>query len=391
MTDRSFRIKKCIYWDRNIGNYESWQIEDSNGNSLFWPNVWLAKLRNQTVRQYAYKLRAFLEYLAEKGKTYLEANTRDLSQFLTCLRFHNSDGVYTINESVVSYSTITSYMAAISSFYRTLVAFRDDIEMQMVDANKSVNSNSFLYHIAWTKEYKKILVEKFMDRYQPKREYEKWYTDEEENAILSCLGTHRDKAVFLFTLCGMRIDEVLSTNLYDYNITERSVVAYRSKGKRTGNTQRAVALSNAAISELEAYLTYERATLEEEFLLQGKVLSTQLFIGLKHNQGYGKPLQYRNYLQILKRAAEKAGMDPQKIRTHSGRSTSAMRDVLFHAEHPDLLSLDDIRIKYGWKSIDSIQPYLDTSNPKISLDNRKLLDKVRNENVGEVTGKFNEI
>lgn len=390
-TDRPYQIKKCLYWDKNIGNYEGWQIVDLHGNALFWPNVWLARLRNQTARQYAYKLTAFLVYLAEKGKSYLEANSRDLSQFLAFMRFRNSDGVYVINESAVSYSTITSYVSAISSFYRSLTAFRDDIEMQMVDARRSVNRNAFLYHIAWTKEYKTMLVEKFMDRYQPKREYEKWYTDEEIDAILSCLNTHRDKAIFLLTLCGMRIDEVLSINLDGYNITERSVVAYRSKGKQTGNTQRAVALSDAAMSELENYLTYERAAVEEEFLLQGKVLSTQLFVGLKRNQGYGEPVQYRNYLQILKRAAEKAGLDPQKIRTHSGRSTSAMRDILFHAEHPDLLTLDDIRIKHGWKNINSIQPYLDTSNPKISLDNRKLLDKVRNENVGKVTGKFNEI
>ena len=88
---------------------------------------------------------------------------------------------------------------------------------------------------------------------------------------------------------------------------------------------------------------------------------------------------YRNYLEILKTAASKAGLNPKEIRTHSGRSTAVMRDILYHAEHPDEITLDDIRIKYGWASVTSMEPYLDTSNPKISIQNRKLLDKVRNE------------
>ena len=56
-----------------------------------------------------------------------------------------------------------------------------------------------------------------------------------------------------------------------------------------------------------------------------------------------------------------------------------MRDLLYHADHPTELTLEDIRIKHGWSQLSSMEPYIDPTNPHISKDNRKRLDRIHNE------------
>lgn len=177
----------------------------------------------------------------------------------------------------------------------------------------------------------------------------------------------------------MRIDEILSVRMQDYNFKQKCVIAYRSKGKITGETGRGISLDFETITSIENYLNTERIIIELDFLNKDNILTDTLFVGIKNNKGYGKPLSYRSYLETFKTVAAKAGIERTKARTHSGRSTAVMKDIIFHAKNPLLLSLEDIRIKYGWKNIESIDPYLDTSNPEISKENRLLLDKVKQE------------
>ena len=371
-------VKKCIYWDRQLGNIEWCQIENKEGSSLFWPNFWLGRLTQKTAKQYAYKLVSFLNFLSKSGKTYMDATEKDLNRFLTNLRFLNGGGIYAIDSSNRRRTTIQSYIAAISNFYTTLDNFRDDLKIKIIKEKGKVSKYSFLYNVVWTKETKKLLIDVNIEKYKPKKKYVKWYEDDEIKAILSNLRTYRDKAIFELSLVGMRIDEVLSLRMEDYDSNKGYVVAFRSKGKMTGETGRAVALKKSTIKALEDYLMFERAVIEEKMFDKGEIISDEIFVNLRCGATMGKPLGYRNYLEILKIAASKAGLDPKEIRTHSGRSTAVMRDILYHSEHPDELTLDDIRIKYGWASMTSMEPYLDTSNPNISIQNRKLLDKVRN-------------
>lgn len=372
-------VKKCIYWDRKLGNVEGVQVETKEGNASFWINYWLKRLKVKTAQQYAYKLVAFLNFISSAGKNYLSATKGDLNRFLLDLRFAKEDGMFAIDSSSARHTTIRSYVTAITNFYIFLDNCGEEFEMPLVKETKNTDKHAYLYNISWTSENKKILVDKYLERYKAKKQYIKWYEEEEINALRSNLKTYRDKAIFELTLCGMRIDEVLSLRVIDYNSSNASVTAYRSKGKTTGDTGRVVALTKTAVKTLENYLTYERIQVENELMNQGMIIAEEIFVNMRHDLYFGEKLEYRNYLDILKRAAERGGIDPKSIRTHSGRSTAVMNDILFHAEHPELLTLDDIRIKYGWSQMTSMDPYLDTSNPKITMQNRKLLDKVRNE------------
>ena len=123
-------------------------------------------------------------------------------------------------------------------------------------------------------------------------------------------------------------------------------------------------------------------------MLDNNIIDTgYMFINLKYCKTFGQAVEYANYRYILRRAANSAGIPEELVRTHSGRSTAVMNDILFHSKHPNLLSIEDIRIKYGWSNISSIMPYLDSSNPLVALENRKRLDRI-NEEVINVFGKI---
>ena len=104
------------------------------------------------------------------------------------------------------------------------------------------------------------------------------------------------------------------------------------------------------------------------------IISQKLFINIKKGNDFGLPLAYRNYLKILKRCAKRAGLDPSKIRTHSGRSTKVMEYVEHQIKHPEDGITDAILMEcFGWKSIESIQPYKNHNNPAIAIEIMKKL------------------
>lgn len=61
----------------------------------------------------------------------------------------------------------------------------------------------------WGIKVSKIL-EKRVSKTKKTKEYIKWYTESDKEILLSNFLTNRDKAIFLMTLEGLRIDEVLS-------------------------------------------------------------------------------------------------------------------------------------------------------------------------------------
>ena len=389
MVAEKYKVKKTSYWNPAIGNTRGYQIWDGD-NTAFFINMWLHELTSNTARTYAYEVCSWLNYCASIGKSYLTADEHDLNTYINDMRFKDTDGIFHVDHSNHRYATIRKHINSITAMYSYIENIGAAKQMPVViEKDTGASQYSYLANITWTKERKKLIVNKYIDRYKPKKKYVKWYSDEQIGAILDNLKLLRDKTIFLMTLDDMRIDEVLSLRMDDYNPHDRSVIAYRSKGRVTGETGRGVALSDNTVKMLEDYLMFERAPIEYALLAAGSSIAANIFINETKGIYYGNPVGYQNFRKILRLAGDKAGIDGDMIRTHSGRSTSVMRDILYHVEHPELLSLEDIRIKYGWSSITSIRPYLDTSNPLLSMKNRKLLDKVKqtlDDKYGATTG-----
>lgn len=324
-------------------------------------NEWLESnyMRSaQTGREYGKKIVVFLNALDSKGIAYEAATNRDVKAFfhrmlygdLTDLKIHSP-------QRSVSYSTLTEYLTVITSLYRWL---DDNFETGMrfkTGSQKIRASKSFLYGQIYSYDYKRLIGIN-LPRLGGRREYVKWYTDSEIEALSGNFLTLRDEAVFSVTLEGFRIDEALSMRLGDYDPARRCIRPSRSKGREDAiygakNPHRVIALPTAVCVLLDRYLQTERVLAEN----QSGRLSEYIFINLNRGRTQGEPLQYLNYYKIFKACALRAGLDPTKVRTHSGRSTKVMR-MLEHGS-----SDTDILHQAGWRRIDSITSYRDENNP----------------------------
>lgn len=180
---------------------------------------------------------------------------------------------------------------------------------------------------------------------------------------------------------GFRIDEVLSIKLDNYDPIEKIIQPARSKGRvsvspNSNNHLRTIALPKDTCDVLDRYIATERMLAENE----SGVISQYLFINLRRGKQHGAPLSYRNYLEILKSCSKRAGMNPTVIRTHSGRSTKVMEYIEHNALHPEDGVTDAILMEcFGWRSIDSIEPYHNHNNPIIA---KAVMDKLHKKRGG---------
>ncbi len=324
---------------------------------VFEVNEWIEKKSGRklsTGKKYAYSLVKFLNYLDLKEKSYLQANKKDVEYFIDYLIFGiTPDFNYANIEGQVTYSTIRGYITAITEFYRWLEDNGLNESMKFKKKKDYYNANeAYLYGQIWGSDYN-VIIDDRISRLKPSREYIKWYTDEEIKALKSNFLTLRDRVIFLLTMQGLRIDEVLSIRLIDYDRDELIIKPYRSKGKEIGQG-RPVVLMEELCEEIDNYIWNERAEAETN---SGKI-SDMMFINIRSGDSQGEPLKYEAYIQILKGCAKRAGLAPEKIRTHSGRSTKTMELLQHQVNYPDDNLTDEmIRQIMGWTNSSSINPY----------------------------------
>lgn len=343
------------------------------GCPVFQINEWL-DLKNDketTGKKYAYILNRFLNYLDSRGKKYYDVTVNDVTDYVLYRMYGGEDNV-TLIKSKIRYKTISDDVTVIKMLYKWLATRIGRVILETT--TKEVNhfsSKSYLFAEVGLSEYEQ-LIEKHLDSMPDTKQYKKWYTEEEIDAIASNFKTLRDKVIFLCTVeAGLRIDEALSIHLRDYDGIECTVEPSRSK-----TNTRKLALTKKTCQLIDKYIMSERADAEQE---SGK-LCDYLFITLRPGDTQGEQLKYRNYYKALKRAARKAGLDEDMIRTHSGRSTKVMSLLVTQAEHPEKnLTDNQIRLTMGWNSLDSLAPYRDNKNMAIAKSaQQKILSRKDN-------------
>lgn len=321
-----------------------------------------------TGKEYAKKLVVYLNYLHSIGVEYDTADNRHVKRFIGYLLYGGLEELkLKYLETEVVCATAGRYLTVITELYKWLA---DNYETNVSFRTKNDPyraRKSFLYGQIYSYDYRYILDSSF-PRQKSRREYIKWYTEEEKDVLCSHFETLRDEVVFRITLEGFRIDEVLSMRLHHYDPVERIIQPSRSKGKpnaRSGheNSLRVVVLPEELCERLNRYTQTERMLAENE----SGIISDFLFINLQQGRSQGRPLCYGNYYGILKRCAQRAGLDQKKIRTHSGRSTKVMEYLEHQALHPEDGITDAIIMEsFGWRSADSITHYRDHDNQVIA-------------------------
>ena len=283
--------------------------------------------------------------------------------------FQLDDNVSSISSNI-SYNTAYSYLNTIKEFYKYVEDYSDEASIEADKYKKESGKNSFLYGQIWDMNIKDILLLR-TSRIKGNKDYLKWYTDKEKSALIMNFNTLRDKAIFLLTLEGMRIDEVLSLTLSNYDPINSIVTTNRSKSKDT----RTIPLSDNTVEAIEDYLFNERSDVE----IHCNNPTEYLFLNLKRGRYFGKKVSYNNFLTVLKKASYRAGLDPTKIRTHSGRSSKTMELLTFQAEHPEInLTDEQIRLLMGWENVNSIKPYINYKDERILLAVAKKINEIKN-------------
>lgn len=371
-----YQVIQCYYIEEDGSAKEGWLLENTNGNYPFYENKYLHqknKSSSQTAKQYAYKICKFLNYLEEVlKKSYDVATIEDLNKYLTYLTY----GGKIVGKAVRSGATINAYFIVIKGFYQYLYQHNQKIKVELETKTVSVNKESFLYGQKWDEVVNNLELDGYYKKGKKPVDYVKWYSDEEQEVILTNCNTYRDKAIFSISCDGFRIDEILSLQLSGYDSTNGTVELHRSKGK-TDDDIGIYPISERSQYYLEEYIFNERDIVEENYYENGKFLSDDLFINLRNRTNdYGKPVGYHNILNIIKGAAKRGGFDPSLIRTHSGRSTMADNLYEKNALNPEEMPESKILEMMRWKSSRSAEPYKNRKNENIMKESRRILDEI---------------
>lgn len=377
-----YRVSQCIYPTKNQKFREGWILEHDSFYP-FTPNRFLHQMNNgspNTAKQYAYKLCKFFNYLEERWCIdYRTATKQHLNKFFTYMTYGSDNKIVTLSEAQMSGFTLKSYFTIIKRFYSFLSSNNESMNMEIEIVTNSAK-DSYLYGQYWESKKTKLALNNTIDRGKLPINYIKWYTDEDIDAIFSNLNTDRDKAIFSMSLDGLRIDEILSLRLSDYSDSDGFVTLYKSKGRLTGGVNRTCPLSERTLEFLNNYIFNERNEIEIEFIDNGMLPSEALFLNLKNRaDSYGTPVKYHNMLEIIKKAAKNAGLDPKRIRTHSGRSTKAGELFRMQAKNPASITDNQILEIMGWKNLSSAEPYKNRQDKETALENWKLLSKLKEE------------
>lgn len=328
-----------------------------------------------TGKEYGSRLVFYLNYINSIGIEYPDADNEVVKKFINYVIYGGRDSANTVSMiPLVTYNTLSGYITAVTEFYKWLDNNYSS-NMKFLHRTDTIHvKKSFLYGQIYSQDYK-YLIDRYIPSLKERKEYIKWYSKEEKEQLCSHFKSLRDEAVFRITLEGFRIDEVLSMELECYDALKGLIQPMRSKGKYNAfsadnNGLRIVALPEKTCNVINEYIQKERNQAE----MESGIISQKLFINIKKGNDFGMPLAYRNYLKILKRCAKRAGLDPSKIRTHSGRSTKVMEYVEHQIKHPEDGITDAILLEcFGWKSIESIQPYKNHNNPAIAIEIMKKL------------------
>lgn len=363
-----FKVEEGLI-ENNKGEYIKEYYITEDDIPMYQVNSFLymkGMVKKTTSRAYAYSLVKFLKFLGDKNINYNNCTIYTVKQYIMFLILGPMEDLKIIDSNSITYSTLKLDISVINEFYKYLKDELIDINID-TKISKRDRKKSYLYGQITDFNYEKI-IDQYALKLKENKRYLKWYSTNERQAIEDNLKTYRDKAVFLLTLEGMRIDEVLSLEMDQINEEDKTVRPSRSKGKSDSekcdeDEIRFVALPNYTYEVLNNYILTERMDAENE----SGIYSNNVFINIKKGEEQGHVLKYHNFLKILKRAANNAGINNSRIRTHSGRSTKVNDLLEFQCKYPEE-NLSDLNIQaiMGWKNLTSINSYKNHDNEFIA-------------------------
>lgn len=318
----------------------------------------------------------FCKFLLKRNTIYYNATKKDIRDFFTMIVDFDNEGNYCDSSQVLS-PTIDLYRAALVSFYRHLLDFYDNKIIQTIEVTSQCKTVEQVYILKtnWLDiniEAKRC-VDFMMDRHKVNdKEYIKEYSEAELAKLYRAFRKPLHKVIFALTLKGMRIDEVLSIKLKDYDAQKMIVQPSRSKGrKRIKSNIRTIVVGPEVVQLIESYIFHEREP-ARRIVEKEKRDSDYLLVTVRKKNDIipFTPYKQSSFRSALKSAARRAGIKSD-VRTHAGRSHRSIE--LTRLMHNGILTDEQLRLVMGWQSMDSHRPY-DEHVHKEEAD--KILEKI---------------
>jgi site-specific recombinase XerD len=161
-------------------------------------------------------------------------------------------------------------------------------------------------------------------------------------------GLRNKVLIIVLYRCGLRISEALGIRSSDYSASEGTL---RVIGK--GNKMRVVGLDSQTKLNLDLWISKRR-----ELGINGAG-NPQIFCGVS-KMNFGKPLQSVYVRNLLKRLAQKAGIE-KRVNPHGMRHSFA-GELLNEG-----IGLKHIQVSLGHSSIATTSKYLEKFNPRETI------------------------
>lgn len=379
---RKFRLQQAIIEIVGGKVLERWFICDSGIPVTELCDFLNAKSisSSKTGKTYGNALVLWLNFLHMRGKKYKHATHKDVRAFIHAVGMGVSmDPQILYLVPRLRLDTIKLYINIIKEMYKYIdgANIPDDVPISRKAkiAGQKKARHSYLYGNIWQKDIDCYLSDIDILALPKKKEIYSHFDQETIDAIMPNLTRLRDKAVFAVLLEGLRIDEVLSTDIGGYDNKNR-IKPGAAKGLQKEDIEYIHFTRPDTETYIDAYIYNERNPLENHL---NKVL-VPLFVNLRKGEGLGQRLSYSNFNQILKSAAKRAGLDPKKVVTHSGRRTDTENLLIHQAFHPeDGITDEFIKKKRLWKT-NQIERYRDRHSLVVSAKTAEMIrDRKRTE------------
>lgn len=297
-----------------------------------------------TLRSYAYDLKAFYEYMNSevipiKG-LFTNPNRKPvdiLSDFMLWLQYPDSTkGIFHIKgeDCKRSNKTLNHIMESVLSFYQYLASNNEIQELETYKRQRnSKQFKSFLHELI---KHKKELSKNIFNKPVPEVPVEA-ITREQYNTIFSFCRTRRDKLLLAILYeGGLRINEALGIHICDITEIEDGIIHIvprennENNARVKGNSGGIIKLPDYVIDLLLDYINEDIIDFDSDFLFL-------TLLGKKR----GCPMTSNNAEQLFDRLSKKAGFNVHPHMLRHGFATE--------------------KLEAGWQMVD-IQAYLRHKN-----------------------------
>lgn len=270
-----------------------------------------------TIRTYAYHLRSYWTYLAEKRAYWKDANLESLADFMLWLRTSEPAGVISMmeREAQRTEATINGILTAVCMLYDFHEQSGNVPEIPLYKSKMMPGRRykGFLHHITKGKPVKTRLLKLKVPKRSPKT-----ITEEEFQRLVESCKSVRDK----FLLCllyesGMRIGQALGLRHEDIDSMD-NIVRIEPRDDNA-NGARAKSVNSNVLHVSKDLMALYTQYVCDEFMEILDDNSDYVFVNL-WDGAIGNPMTYNNVMALFNRLKRKTGI---AIHPHMLRHTHA--------------------------------------------------------------------